>query len=137
MCVWLQIKRPVYFTIQFIFSTIYETTVLFSIIHGSHCTISTNFYLYLQYFQQKVFSFKFQQNKWIPNYLASLFFANLFYYSAYFCYYLLVILHFLVLFMGSTILFQLTFIFIKKISTNIYFYLQYFQQKVFSFNKIN
>ena len=30
---------------------------LFGIIHGSHYTISTNFYLYLQYFQQKVFSF--------------------------------------------------------------------------------
>ena len=26
-------------------------------IYGSHCTISANFYLYLQYFQQKVFSF--------------------------------------------------------------------------------
>ena len=30
---------------------------LFDTIHGSHYTISTNFYLYLQYFQQKVFSF--------------------------------------------------------------------------------
>ena len=27
---------------------------LFDTIHGFHCTISTNFYLYLQYFQQKV-----------------------------------------------------------------------------------
>ena len=48
-------------------------------------------------------------------------FANLFYYSAYFCYYLWVSLHFLVLFMGLTILFQLIFTFIystfsKKIS---------------------
>ena len=33
------------------------STALFSIIHGSHYTISANFYLYLQYFQQKVFSF--------------------------------------------------------------------------------
>ena len=32
-------------------------TALFSTIHGSHCTISANFYLYLQYFQQKVFNF--------------------------------------------------------------------------------
>ena len=32
-------------------------TALFSIIHGPYCTISTNFYLYLQYFQQKIFSF--------------------------------------------------------------------------------
>ena len=33
------------------------STVLFSTIRGSHYTISTNFYFYLQYFQQKVFSF--------------------------------------------------------------------------------
>ena len=33
------------------------STELFGTIHGSHCTISTNFYLYLQYFQQKVFNF--------------------------------------------------------------------------------
>ena len=33
------------------------STTLFSTIHRSHCTISANFYLYLQYFQQKVFSF--------------------------------------------------------------------------------
>ena len=38
--------------------------------------------------------------------------ANLFYYSAYFYYYSWAPLHFLVLFMGLTILFQLTFIFI-------------------------
>ena len=34
-----------------------DPTALFGIIHGSHCTISTNIYFYLQYFQQKVFSF--------------------------------------------------------------------------------
>ena len=33
--------------------------ILFDIIHKSHCTISANFYLYLQYFQQ--------QNKRISN----------------------------------------------------------------------
>ena len=32
-------------------------TALFDIIHGSHGTISANFYFYLQYFQQKVLSF--------------------------------------------------------------------------------
>ena len=32
-------------------------TALFGTICGSHYTISANFYLYLQYFQQKVFSF--------------------------------------------------------------------------------
>ena len=44
--------------------------------------------------------------------LANIIFANLFYYSAYFCYYLWVPLHFLVMIMGPTILFQLTFLFI-------------------------
>jgi len=32
-------------------------TALFDNIHGLYCTISANFYLYLQYFQQKVFNF--------------------------------------------------------------------------------
>ena len=31
--------------------------ILFGIIYRFYCTISVNFYLYLQYFQQKVFSF--------------------------------------------------------------------------------
>ena len=34
-----------------------NSIVLFDIIHKFYCTISTNFYLYLQYFQQKVFNF--------------------------------------------------------------------------------
>ena len=58
--------------------------------------------------------------------LAKIIFANLFYYSAYFFYYLWVPLHFLVPFMGLTILFQaqLTFTFIysifsKKISVSV------------------
>ena len=59
--------------------------------------------------------------------LAKIIFANLFYYSTYFYYYLWAPLHFFVLFMGLTLLFQLTF----------YLYQYYFQQKVFSFNKIN
>ena len=32
-------------------------TTLFDTIHDSHCTILTNIYFYLQYFQQKIFSF--------------------------------------------------------------------------------
>ena len=40
VCVWQKIFLPTYFTIQ----------LIFAIIHGSHYTISTNFYLYLQYF---------------------------------------------------------------------------------------
>ena len=34
-----------------------DPTTLFGTIHKSHCTISANFYLYLQHFQQKVFNF--------------------------------------------------------------------------------
>ena len=34
-----------------------DPTVLFGTIHRSYCTISANFYLYKQYFQQKIFSF--------------------------------------------------------------------------------
>ena len=41
--------------------------------------------------------------------------ASLFYYLAYFCYYLWVSLHFLVLFMSPIVLFQLTFTFIYLI----------------------
>ena len=59
--------------------------------------------------------------------LVSLFFVNLFSYSAYFCYYLWVSLHFLVLFINFIILFQLIFTFIYRT----------FSQKVFSFNKIS
>ena len=58
VCVWLQIKKPAFFTIQLIFATIHESHYTFQ--HYSwvtHYTILTNFYLYLQYFQQKVFSF--------------------------------------------------------------------------------
>ena len=39
-------------------------------------------------------------------------FFNLIYYSAYFCYYLYISLYFLILFIGPTVLFQLTFTFI-------------------------
>ena len=35
-----------------------DITALFGIIHESHYTISVNFYLYLQYFREKVFNFK-------------------------------------------------------------------------------
>ena len=38
--------------------------------------------------------------------------ANLFYYLTYFCYYLWISLHFLILFISLTVLFQLTFTFI-------------------------
>ena len=57
MCVWQKLFLPTYFTIQLIFATIHGPTALFGTIHGFHCTISANFYLYLQYFQQKIFNF--------------------------------------------------------------------------------
>ena len=43
-------------------------------------------------------------------------FVSLFYYSDYFCYYSWALLHFLILFMSLTILFQLTFTFISVLS---------------------
>ena len=46
-----------YFTIQLNFDIIHGPIALFDTIHESHYTISANFYLYLQYFQQKVFNF--------------------------------------------------------------------------------
>ena len=66
MCL-AKIKKSAYFIIQFIFATI----------HGSHYTISANFYLYLQYFQQKVFSFsKISKSQTNPQWCLSLFCAS-------------------------------------------------------------
>ena len=57
-----------------------------------------------------------KKNQTVPQCLFGMInFVNLFYYSTYFCYYSQVSLYFLVLFMGSTILFQLTFTFIYSI----------------------
>ena len=47
-------------------------TVLFDTIHRFYCTILVNFYLYLKYFQQKVFSF----NK-ISGFQTDIFLGNL------------------------------------------------------------
>ena len=52
-----KIKKTNLFYYLDYFATIYDSTALFGTIYGSHCTISANFYFYLQYFQQKVFSF--------------------------------------------------------------------------------
>ena len=52
VCIQFQVKKSAYFTIQLM-----SLIVFFIIIHRSHFTILTNFYLYLQYFQQKNFSF--------------------------------------------------------------------------------
>ena len=55
------------------------------------------------------------QGPWLCVYLVKIIFANLFYYSAYFCYYLWVLLQFLILFIGLIVLFRLTFTFIYSI----------------------
>ena len=57
VCVWMQIKKPNYYTIQLIFLLFMDPTSFFGTIRRSYCTISVNFYLYQQYFQQKNFSF--------------------------------------------------------------------------------
>ena len=46
--VWQKLFLPTYFIIQLIFATIYESHCIFDTIHGFHCTILDNFYLYLQ-----------------------------------------------------------------------------------------
>ena len=127
MSVWLAYFLLTYFTIQFIFATIYGLIALFGTIYGSKCTISTNIYLYLQYFQQKVFNFsKISGSQTNPKsyFLLLLFFYTLIGLSVLFQLILLfnlflllfmVSLHFLVLFMGLSILFQLTFTFIYSI----------------------
>ena len=48
--VWIPMKNKNYFTIQFILLLFMGPTTLFGTIHGPHCTISANFYLYLHYF---------------------------------------------------------------------------------------
>ena len=84
-----------------------DFTLLFITIHGSHCTISVNFYLYLQLFQQNIFSFSKINRSQIDLECAfdMLNFVSLFYYSTYFCYYSWDSLHFLILFMSLTVLF--------------------------------
>ena len=77
--------------------------------------------------KKKKWDYKFlkQKKKQIFNVrLVKIIFANLFYYLAYFCYYLWVSLYFLVQFMDITVLFQLTFTFIygtftKKFSVSV------------------
>ena len=45
-----KIKKSAYFTIQFFLLLFMGLIALFGTIHESHYTISTYFYLYLQYF---------------------------------------------------------------------------------------
>ena len=56
LCFW---KETIQFILLFrLFLLLFMSpTALFGTIHESHYIISANFYLYLQYFQQKVFNF--------------------------------------------------------------------------------
>ena len=114
MSVWLAFFYQLILIFRLFLLLLTDLIALFDTIHESHCTIPTKICFYLQYFQQKVFSFnkisRFQTDQKCG--FGSKLKVSLFYYSTYFCYYSWVILHFLVLFMGLTVLFQLTFTFI-------------------------
>ena len=51
------LKNQLILLFNLFFLLFMNPTALFDTIYGFRCTISANFYLYLQYFQQKVFSF--------------------------------------------------------------------------------
>ena len=90
-------------------------TTLFGTIHGSHCTISAKFYLYLQYFQQKVFNFsKISGSQTNPKCTFGI---------DYFCQLILLFSLFLLLFMGLTALFDTIYGSYYTISANFYLYL--------------
>ena len=48
----LELKRKIISLFSLFLLLFMGLTTLFDTIHGVHCTISTNFYFYLQYFQQ-------------------------------------------------------------------------------------
>ena len=51
------LKREPILPFNLLLLLIIGSFAFFGIIQGSHCTILANFYLYLQYFQQKIFIF--------------------------------------------------------------------------------
>ena len=97
MSVWKKLFLPTYFTIRLIFATFIDLTALFGIIHRFYCIILVNFYLHLQYFQQKNFNFnKISESPIDPK---CMFGKN------YFCQFILLFSLFLLLFMDPTALF--------------------------------
>ena len=56
VCIWQKSKSQLILLFSLFLLLFMDPTALFDTIYGFHCTISTNFYLYLRYFQQKVFS---------------------------------------------------------------------------------
>ena len=92
-----------------------DPITLFGTIHGSHYTILANFYLYLQYFQQKVFNFsKISGSQTDPKCTFGI---------DYFCQLILLFSLFLLLFMGLTALFDTIYGSYYTISANFYLYL--------------
>ena len=69
---------------------------------------------FFSFYEVHFTTYKDVKKKMTVSILVKIIFTNLFYYLTYFYYYLWVTLHFLVLFMGLTVLFQLTFTFNKS-----------------------
>ena len=57
VCVWQKLKSQLILLFNLFLLLFISSIALFGTIYEFHCIISANFYLYLQYFQQKVFSF--------------------------------------------------------------------------------
>ena len=57
MSIWHKLKILTYLQFQLIFSTIHESHYTFWYYSWVTLYYSANFYIYLQYFQQKVFNF--------------------------------------------------------------------------------
>ena len=57
MCVWQKLKSQFTLLFSSFLVLFMNLTVLFGTIHEFQCTISANLYIYLQYFQQKIFNF--------------------------------------------------------------------------------
>ena len=51
VCVWQKLKSQLILLFNLFLLLFMDLTVLFGTIYGSYCTISVNFYFYLQYFQ--------------------------------------------------------------------------------------
>ena len=68
VCVWQKLKNQLILIFSLFLLLFMGATAFFGIIHRSYCTISANFYFYLQYLQQKIFSFnKISRSQTDPN----------------------------------------------------------------------
>ena len=57
VCVWLSLKSQLILLFSLFLLLFMDSIALFGTIHEFHCTILANFYLYLLYVQQEIFSF--------------------------------------------------------------------------------